>query len=163
MGYCFMTIEKIKTPADFTRKYEHNYRKEPVPNADELSLSNNEELVKLNGKTYLDAFHEKIEKSDYYNGENKRKVRADAVLGMEVITTFSREDRENIDIEQWKKDNVRWLEDTFNRRADKYGNNVISVVYHGDEAGNVHCHAIVIPMTENGSLSAKAESKNGKS
>ena len=150
MGYCFMSIEKIKEKGTMTRKYEHNYRTGYVPNADAEKASLNEELVSLKGKTYVEAFNERMEKLKKYNP----KIRKNAVLGLEIVTTFSREDREIVDIEQWKKDQVTWLEDTFNANKEKYGNNVLSVMYHGDEAGNVHCHAMIIPIDENGRLNA---------
>lgn len=152
MGYCFMTIEKCKTKADLVRKYEHNYRTETVPNADPNLTHLNDELVSLNGLTYLEAFNEKISQLDYY--KDGRGLRSNAVLALEIVTTFSRENRDNIDLEQWKKDNVKWLRDTFNANIDKYGDNVISVMYHGDEAGNVHCHALIIPIDDKGSLNA---------
>lgn len=33
-------------------------------------------------------------------------------------------------------------------------NNVLSVVYHDDEVGNVHCHAFIVPIDEKGKLNA---------
>ena len=45
------------------------------------------------------------------------------------------------------------MKDTFNIAGDGK-DNVISMVYHGDEAGNVHCHALVIPDDERGHLNA---------
>ena len=149
MGYCFMSIEKIKDKGTMTRKYEHNYRTCYVPNADQDAIDQNEELVTLNGKTYKQVFNEKMNKLSEYNP----KIRKNAVLGLEIITTFSREDRDNIDIEKWKKDQVDWLRETFNAN-NKYGDNVISVVFHGDEAGNVHCHSVVIPIDDKGKLNA---------
>lgn len=157
MGYCFMGLDKLKSIVELTKSYRHNYRLQPVPNADILVATNNKELVELHGKTYQEAFEKKIKGSDYYyDGEiKKRKYRKDAVRAFEVVTTFSREERDNIDIEKWQRDNVAWLQKTFNRRPDKYGDNVVSVVYHGDEAGNVHCHALIIPIDEKGALNAK--------
>lgn len=152
MGYCFMSMEKIITGADFVRKYEHNYRTENVPNADKSKAHLNDELICLNGKTYLEVFEEKkkiIEK----NNPN-RKIRKDAIKAFEIVTTFSREELENVNLEEWKKDNVRWLQETFNKAPTEYGDNVISVMYHGDENGNVHCHALVIPIDEAGHLNA---------
>lgn len=158
MGYCFVRIDKIKTAADFIRKYEHNYRTEYVPNAIPELKSENEELIKLMDKegnpcNYLDAYHEKIDSLDYYKSH---KIRKTNILGLEVFTTFSRESKEQIDIEQWKSDNVQWIREYFNASPEKYGDNVISVMYHGDENGNVHCHAIVIPIGENGTLNANS-------
>lgn len=156
MGYCFMTIEKVKDKGSLTKKYNHNYRKGEVSNADPKLASANEELVKLDPdaeytehtRTYVDAFNDKMEKLK----ETNPKLRKNAVLALEIVTTFSREDAEHVDIEKWKKDQVEWLRKTFNPDPDKYGDNVISVMFHGDEAGNVHCHSVVIPIDDKGKL-----------
>lgn len=152
MGYCFMTLEKIKNYNQLVGKYRHNYRKIDVLNADPEKADLNEELVKLNDKTYKEAFDEKLKSLGY--GDTK-KVRSNAVYAFEVVTTFSREDREHVDLEQWKKDNVEWLRKEFNADPEKYGDNVISVIYHADEPGNVHCHAIVVPIDDKGNLNAR--------
>jgi hypothetical protein len=156
MGYSFMTIEKVKDKGSLTKKYNHNYRKGKIDNADPNLADQNEELVKLDPdaeytehtKTYVDAFNEKMEKLK----ETNPKIRKNAVLALEVVTTFSREDAEHVDLEKWKKDQVEWLRKTFNPDPEKYGDNVISVMYHGDEAGNVHCHSVVIPIDDKGQL-----------
>lgn len=158
MGYCFMTIEKVKTKGSLTAKYNHNYREGEVVNASEELAHLNEELVKLDPghhysehtRTYVDAFNEKIEELS----ETNPKIRKNAVLALEIVTTFSREDKESVDLEEWKKDQVKWLQETFNANKEKYGDNVISVMYHGDEAGNVHCHSIIIPIDDKGKLNA---------
>lgn len=156
MGYCFLRIDKIKNAAEFTRKYEHNYRTENVPNAIPELRDQNEELVKLRSASgepcnYLTAYNEKIKSLEYYRSN---EVRKNNVRGLEVFTTFSRESKEQIDIEKWKEENVKWLRSYFNKNPEKYGDNLISVMYHGDECGNVHCHAVVIPVDETGKLSA---------
>ena len=148
MGYCFMTIQKVKNLGTLKSKYIHNYRETDVPNADPDCIDENEELVKLldengNATDYVEKFKERV--------KDIPKYRKDAVRAFEVVTTFSRET--DIDIESWKKANVEWLKETFNKAGDGK-DNVISVMYHGDETGNVHCHAIVIPIDENGRLNA---------
>lgn len=156
MGYCFMTIEKVKDKGSLTKKYNHNYRKGEVNNADPNLAEQNEELVKLDPdadytehtRTYVDAFNDKMKALESTNP----KLRKNAVLALEVVTTFSREDVEHVDIEKWKKDQVEWLRKTFNPNQEQYGDNVISVMFHGDEAGNVHCHSIVIPIDDKGKL-----------
>lgn len=156
MGYCFMTLQKIKTKTEFSKKFQHNYRENDISNADKNLSNLNEELVSLNGKDYNTAFEEKINGLEYYKSHDIRK---DAVLGYEIVTTFSREDAEHINIEDWKKDNVEWLEKTFNANERAYGNNVISIMYHVDEPGNVHCHAIVVPIDDKGKLNASFYTK----
>lgn len=149
MGYCFMTIQKVKTIGQLVSKYKHNYRTVTVDNADPDKIHLNEELVKLpNGQDYKDAFYERINSLPYYADH---KIRSNAVLAFEVVTTFTK--NSDIDLEKWKEKNVQWLENTFNTAPNKK-NNVISVVYHGDEVGNVHCHAIVVPIDQEGHLNA---------
>lgn len=154
MGYCFMSIEKIKSFKKMNGKYRHNYRESHPINADEDLKNLNDELISLNGKTYKQAWDEKInELKDA--GLIDRKIRKDAVLAFEVVTTFSREDFEKIDIEKWKKDNIEWMNNNFNISGANT-NNVVSMMYHGDESGNVHIHSFVIPIDEKGHLNAKA-------
>lgn len=151
MAYCFMTMQKVKSLGALGAKFNHNFRIADVKNAAPELSHLNDELIKLpekNGKkmNYVDMFNERISTLPYYNNHSVRK---NAVLAIEVVTTFS--GNEDIDIERWKEKNVEWLKDTFNVAGDDR-DNVISVVYHGDEAGNVHCHAMVIPIDEQGKL-----------
>lgn len=155
MGYCFVTAEKIKSLGTLISKYIHNYRKVAVENADPNLKHLNEELVPLpqdmdgTQKTYKAFFKERIESLEYYKDH---KVRSDQVYAFEVVSTFSRE--EDIDIEAWKKKNVEWLQKTFNHAGDGC-NNIASVVFHADEPGNVHCHAVIVPIDPRGRLNAK--------
>lgn len=150
MGYCFMTIEKIKNTKQLVAKYKHNFREIEVSNADKDKKDLNEELVSLNGSTYKEAFEKRTAELGY--GTDK-KIRSNAVYAFEVVTTFSRD--QDIDLDKWKENNVKWLRETFNANPEKYGDNVLSVVYHADEPGNVHCHAIVIPVDDKGNLNAR--------
>lgn len=153
MGYCFMTTQKIKTLGALGSKFKHNYRKINVENADPSLFYLNDSLITSldeNNESidYVDTWKKRFDELPYY--EN-RKLRSNAVLAIEVVTTFSRE--ENIDIESWKRENVEWLKKTFNIAGDGK-DNVIDVIYHADEPGNVHCHAIIIPVDEKGHLNA---------
>lgn len=152
MSYCIMRIEKIKTFGHMNGCYQHNYRIRETSNAIPELKDLNEELVKdFKTKTYEEAFTEHTSASGY--GIEKR-IRSNAVLALEVFTSFSREERDNIDLEEWKKDNLKWLRENFNANPEKYGDNVLSVMYHADEVGNVHCHAFVVPLNDKGELSA---------
>ena len=157
MGYSFMSIAKINSKSVMMGKYNHNYRIGEVPNAEKELEYLNDELIKLNGKTYVEAFDEKISELEFYKeipGVKSNQIRKNAILGLEVLLTFSREDLEHVDIEKWKKDNVKWLKETFNVDEKKYGNTVLSAQYHADEMGNVHIHAFVVPIDNNGKLNA---------
>ncbi len=149
MGYCFMSIEKIKDKGTLTRKYQHNYRVGNVPNADPALRYKNDELVKLNGMTYVEKFDERMNRLK----EQNPKIRKNAVLALEVVLTFSREAMGTIDLEKWKKDQVEWLRQTFDINAEEIGSNILSVVYHGDEQ-NGHIHAILTGCDPSGKLNA---------
>lgn len=153
MGYCFMTTQKIKTMGTLRSKHIHNFRETTVLNADSEQKHLNEEIsysCDENGKRldYNDAWEERMRDLPSYQ---QHGIRKNAVLAIEVVTTFSRE--ETINLEKWKEENVKWLEKTFNIAPDGK-NNVLSVVYHADEPGNVHCHAIIVPVDEKGNLNA---------
>ena len=156
MGYCFMSINKVKDFRTMEMKYQHNYRVKEVPNAISELKGENKELVELqdaagNRIDYKTAFRDRIKNLEYYR---HHRLRSDAVLGLEVVTTLSRDDLPSTDLEKWQEDNVKWLKETFNQAPEKYGENVMSVIYHGDEVGSVHCHAFIIPVNKEGRLSA---------
>lgn len=139
MAYCFMRMEKIKSLASLSRKQAHNLREGFVPNADTSRSFMNEELIPSDGKSFTEAYKQKIKESDYYK---KHKVRKDAVRGIEVMLSYSNqkgEDMSKMNLDEWKKANVEWLQETFGKE------NVVSATLHMDEA-TPHIHAIIIPM-----------------
>lgn len=151
MGYCFVTVEKIHSLGTLSAKDNHNNRRIEIDNADP-ALKGENKVLYGNEVPYTDFFKERISSLPYYKNH---KIRSGQVLAYEVVTTFSREDREHIDLQAWQEKNVEWLKKTFNRAGDGR-NNIASVMYHADEPGNVHCHAIVIPIDERGHLNASA-------
>lgn len=153
MGYCFLSLQKVKTLGQLKSKFNHNHRVADVENADPMLQHLNKNLIQcqlMDGTKadYAAAWNERIDNLDYYKNH---KVYANAVKAMEIVMTFSRED--NIDIDAWQKKNIAWLEKTFNVAGDGRSN-IMDVTYHADEPGNVHLHAIVIPIDENGHLNA---------
>lgn len=153
MSYSFVDIQKIKKEGQMTAKYNHNCRKIDIDNVIPELTKNNEDLIALpkeNGKelSYYEAFKDRMKDLPYYQN---RKWRSDAVLGFEVLLTYSRDD--NVDVNKWKEQSAQWLKDTFNVAPDGK-NNVLHTVFHADETGNVHCHAFVVPIDERGRLNA---------
>lgn len=145
MSYAFMTTEKVKTISALKSKMNHNYRKVEVVNADPNREHWNEEIIPMKDADYIAAYERKIAESNYYKST---KVRKDAVRAIEVLTTFNSSDVEkDFDLEEWKRQNVKWLQETFGK------DNVVSAVCHLDE-NSPHIHAIVIPMV-NDRLNAK--------
>lgn len=164
MNYCILEIKKIHNLATLQKAHSHNYRTINVPNANPELANANRELVPLVNNaglpcSYLEAFREKIKSLEYYKDH---KIRKNNVRAIEVMTTFSRESRDTIDLEKWEQDNVEWLRSFFNKEPEKFGDNVISVQVHDDENGNIHCHAVIVPIDETGKLSADKYTGNRK-
>lgn len=155
MGYAFMSIEKIKTIGAMTSKYNHNCRKVEVENAIPELAELNEDLVTLSKTAdgqevgYADAFQQRVSSLPYYQD---RSIKRNQVLGYEVMLTYSRD--EKVDVEKWKSQSMDWLHKTFDVAPDGKSN-VLHAVFHGDETGNVHIHAFVVPVDERGHLNAK--------
>lgn len=153
MGYCILTIKKIKSYTQMQKAYKHNYRGYYPANIAPWQIEHDDELVPLDGQTYTQAWEAKIQDLREC-GYMTKAIRKDAVLALEIVTTFSREEFENVDIEAWKRNNVKWLNQEFNL-SGAGTDNVVSCMYHGDEVGNVHIHSLVIPIDEKGHLNAK--------
>lgn len=158
MGYSYVHINKLYSYYKIGKAYEHNYRLSEVSNAASEHRNRNEELICLpvrNGKrlSYLETWQERLQMLPAYVDGN-RKIRKNAILALEIVTSFSREERNQLPLDQWKEANVNWIQETFNTDATQYGNNVLSIMCHDDETGNIHCHAFIQPIDQKGHLNA---------
>lgn len=158
MGYSYVHINKLYSYYKIGKAYEHNYRLSEVSNAASEHRNRNEELISLpvrNGRrlSYLDTWQERLQMLPAY-ADGNRKIRKNAILALEIVTSFSREERNQIPLDQWKEANVNWIQETFNTDATQYGNNVLSIMCHDDETGNIHCHAFIQPIDQKGHLNA---------
>lgn len=156
MSYAIMITDKIKTLGTMSSKYNHNQRIADMTHIIPELSHLNEDLIPLPMKSnktlsYTEAWQSRINELPYYNNH---KVRSNAVLGYEVMLAFSNNESNNIDLETWKKNSVKWLHDTFDVAPDGKSN-VLHAVMHMDETGGPHIHAFVIPIDENGHLNAK--------
>ena len=155
MGIAFMHLQKIKNASTLKNLYLHNYRVRDVVNADPKLADKNEELLDMGGKNYYQIYKERIAMlQEMY--PQKKILREGGTPALEIITSMPRDDMEHVDVEKWKRDNLEWLQSTFNRDSERHGENVISVMYHGDEMGSVHCHAIVLPVDDGGKFNYSA-------
>ena len=98
------------------------------------------------GRTnFIDQFQDKLAERGI------TKVRKNAVLEIGVVMKVTKGFEKlpkGFDLEKWKSDSMKWLEDTFGKE------NVLSAVYHGDEF-TPHIQASIIPITKDGRLSSK--------
>ena len=158
-NYCIMRIEKIKSLLALGRAYNHNYRttETAAPRAVKELRDRNQELLAddtgIGDRNFVKVFQSKVRESEYYK---THKVRKNAVPAVEVLLSFSKEQAGRFDIEEWKAENVKWLQDTFGKE------NVISAMFHDDErrqddpdGTGCHIHAIVLPFDERGCLNAR--------
>lgn len=156
--YCILRLEKKKNLLALGRAYNHNYRttESAAPHAKKELHHLNEELITddfgVPDHNFTEIFRQRIAQSEYYKTHNVRK---NAIPAIEIILSFSKEQRDRIDIEKWKAENVKWLQDHYGKE------NVISVMVHDDEKDladingtGLHLHAIILPFDERGCLNA---------
>jgi hypothetical protein len=149
MPYAICRVAKIKTAQAGAAKTAHNYRQRETPNADTERQPLNHEYINTAERNYWELATERIQEA----GAN---VRPDSVRGVEVLLTASPEafqrqaDGSPNDWHgsQWAETNIAFLKDKFGEQ------NVVSCTLHQDEL-TPHFHAVVVPLTVDGRLSAK--------
>ena len=70
--------------------YKHNTRYFDVKNANPELIEENKNLIGLGNKSYEDIFKQELEQLKML-GLAQRTIRKDAVLGFEILMSFSRE------------------------------------------------------------------------
>lgn len=123
-------------------------RENSFPTADPNLIHLNKEIdVGFRGKI-SERRAERIEK-----GYTKsRAIRKDAVKHLSIVLSGTHEQMINLQkenrLDDWVQKNQEWLQHEFGSE------NLIKLVLHLDEK-TPHLHAVVVPLTEDGSLSAK--------
>ncbi len=149
MPYAICRVAKIKTAQAGAAKTAHNYRQRETPNADTERKPLNWEYINTAERNYWELATERIQ-------EAGAKVRHDSVRGVEVLLTASPEAFKRQDDgtphdwhgSKWAEANIAFLKDKFGEQ------NVVSCTLHQDEL-TPHFHAVVVPLTADGRLSAK--------
>ena len=114
--------------------YRHVYRIDSPLNADPEKIHQNiYNIHQLNDEgsqmSYMDSFRRRISQLPYYQDH---KIRSKAVLGIDVLFSYSKRAEGTFDKQAWMEKNAKWLNDTFSVAPDGRSN-VISVVYHEDK------------------------------
>lgn len=150
MGKCILRVAKVTSQGSATGKTEHNYRICEVPNADLERRHLNKEYFNLGEKNIWTLA------ADHIEGAGIKKVRKDAVRAMEFLITASpdtfKRDSAGVVVDDYR--NSGWVKDNIDFLARKYGKNLVAVTLHQDEK-TPHIHAVVVPITDDGRLSAK--------
>jgi len=141
MAYAIMRCKKLSSFGSVAAALKHCYRERETPNADTSKTPENEHYA---ARTTTEAMGR-------LRALLPTKRRKDAVLAIEYVMTASPEWWKSASQEQQQaffQRSLKWL-------ADKYGEqNIITATVHRDEI-TPHLSAFVVPLTQDGRLSAK--------
>jgi hypothetical protein len=141
MSYAIMRCKKLATMGSVASSLQHCYRERDTPNADASRTPDNEHRAAQSTSEAMGKLRELL----------PAKRRKDAVLAVEYVLTASPD--------WWKKasqpQQAAFFDQAHQWLADKYGaDRVIVATIHRDEI-SPHLSAFVVPLTQDGRLSAK--------
>lgn len=147
MQHVVCHVEKCQTVT--TGLGQHVDRLRMPDNADQERTQLNENLTPKRSDNLTDDVNRRI--AEGYKG--KKGIRKDAVKAFRIILSGSNERMKEIEqnpqeFQKWKDMNVQFMQEKFG--AD----NLVRMSLHMDET-TPHIHAIVVPITKDGRLSAK--------
>lgn len=140
-SFAIMRCKKIKTAGSVAASLQHCFRERETPNADPELTPQNQHLAARSSDEAMGKLRAML----------PEKRRKDAVLAVEYVMTASPEWWQ--EASEWKREkfferSLEWLE-------GKYGKDrVIVATVHQDEL-TPHLSAFVVPLTQDGRLSAK--------
>lgn len=158
MGFAVCHVTKGKGSGRARGK--HIDREDKPKNADPEKASLNLEVVRnerggLSGQalgsvgTLSDRIAKRIDEG--YN--KKRDLRSDAVTHVSFVVTGSHDEMKDIENDKDKRN--KWIASNYEFFEKKYGkDNLVGFAVHRDEY-TMHAHVIVVPLTEDGRLSAR--------
>ncbi|MGW7938084.1 MULTISPECIES: MobV family relaxase [Staphylococcus] len=157
MSYSIIRVSKVKSGTNTTGIQKHvqrennNYENEDI---DHSKTHLNYDLVNDNKQNFNNLIDEKIEQN--YTG--KRKIRTDAVKHVDGLITSDKEFFDN----QTPEDTKQFFEHAKGFLEQEYGKyNLLYATVHMDEK-TPHMHYGVVPITDDGRLSAKEVVGNKK-
>lgn len=148
VGYAVVHMMKIKSGAVGGIQSHNNREHEPKTNPD-VDMSRSEDNYDL---ISCDNYKRSIKEKLSNLVENSRAVRKDAVVVCNFIVTSDNETMNALGADRQREffqDSVKWF-------SDRYGTDrVLNATVHMDET-TPHLHIGVMPITQDGRLSAKA-------
>ena len=140
-SYAIMRCKKLSSMGSVASSLKHAYRERETPNADSSRTPDNEHRAASTTDEAMGKLRELL----------PEKRRKDAVLAVEYVLTASPE--------WWKQasqaDQVKFFDQAQRWLAEKYGaDRIITASIHRDET-SPHMTAFVVPLTQDGRLSAK--------
>ena len=157
MSYSIVRVSKVKSGTNTTGIQKHvqrennNYENEDI---DHSKTHLNYDLVNDNKQNFNNLIEEKLEQ----NYTSKRKIRTDAVKHIDGLITSDNEFFNN----QTSEDTKQFFEHAKDFLEQEYGkDNLLYATVHMDEK-TPHMHYGVVPITDDGRLSAKEVVGNKK-
>ena len=138
MNNTVISIKKVSSHHIIQSMAKHNFRLGDAniyPHVDFTQTHLNRILINPEYNNYELLWQRAISKN------NITSVRRNAILGFDILLSFSHEMKDNIDLDRWCDLSVEWLKEFFNEE------NVLSAVLHLDEQ-TPHIHAFVIPIDD---------------
>lgn len=141
MAFAIMRAKKLNSMGSVAASLQHCYRDRDTPNADASRTADNDHRAATSTDQAMGRLRELL----------PEKRRKDAVLAVEYVMTASPE--------WWTKATNTQQADFFDQAhkwlAEKYGaDRIITATIHRDET-SPHLSAFVVPLTQDGRLSAK--------
>lgn len=148
-NFAILRTEKLNRNKvqEIKRRCEHVNRIKYAENVNQAMSNQNRCVIGENSSDWYQLFRERYKQLDYYKQKDSRKLRSDAVIGIEAVATMSHGFSDNIDIGQWVEANNKWMQQYFGKE------NVIHGVLHMDEA-TPHIHYFITPVKD-GRFSAR--------
>lgn len=146
MNYAILRIRKIHTQPALQAAQKHNKREFPLPNANAALKALNQSLV--DAPSFTQRWQEVVAEEEALQG-HPIKVRKNAVIAVELVSSFSRDSVPQSRVNDWALANLAWVQ-------NKYGpEHVISCELHMDEE-TPHLHTVIVPIDQRGHLCAKS-------
>lgn len=147
-NYVILRIEKLNRnfSVGIKKRSDHVNRIGFAENVDKSQTHLNKTLVG-NNENWEALYKKRYAELEYYQGLDARKLRKDAVVGLELLTSFSHDSVNQIDIDKWADASVAWAKKQFGEE------NVLQAILHMDEM-TPHIHFFVTPIKD-GKFNAK--------
>ena len=131
--------------------YGHNTRtntNEDWNHIDPTKTYLNHDLVNPANVFYRDLVVKRLQEASIEAGKNLVNSNSIVAFTLYLAYTHGAETENGFTVQQWEQASLKWMQDYFGER------NVVSAMVHMDES-SPHIHAIIVPITRDGRLSAK--------
>lgn len=150
MGALNFSIGKLKSNTKIAVSRKHNQRIDHCSNADPDKKHQNRQIMP-GADDYAEFFRNRIRQSEYYHEHGGlANVRKDAVKMIDMVFRVPKDElakNQYFDVDRFCEITRDWVCRTFGKE------NVADMILHMDEE-SPHIHAIVVPLTKEGKLSA---------